>query len=171
MPTPPLTKRQQIVNALKLRVAAIRISNGYQTDIGVNGGSLDSPKEIDEWPTQYQDSELSEGTKIGLFDLVQSKPQERFDQKGVLSTMPCQVRLFHKRGTTPAELRVMFGDVEKAIITDPETGRSDPTLGGLVVHLLSDEVGFIVPNDSFQIDGAAIQFNVLFLTDPFSSYQ
>ena len=162
----PDTKRQQIVNKLKLRLAAISTANGYQTNIGSNGG-----KPIDEWPTQYQEEELIEATRIGLFDLTASKPQETIGQKGVINEMPCQVRIFHKRGTTPAELRVMIGDVEAALITDPESGNEDPTLGGVAVTMLSGEVGFIVPNDSFQIDGAAVQFTVHFLTNPFNAYQ
>lgn len=160
-----LTLRQQIVDKLKLRLAAITTANGYQTNVGLNGGF-----EIDEWPTAYQEEELIETGRLGLFDLTAKKPQDSVDQKGVLNTMPCQVHYFHKRGTTPAQLRVVMGDIEAALITDPESGNEDATLGGLAVTMLSDEVGFIVPRDTFQIDGAAVAFDVLFLTAPFSAY-
>ena len=161
----PDTKRQQIVDQLKLRLAAISTANGYQTDIGSNGGHP-----IDEWPTQYQEEELLESTRLGLFDLVASKPQGDVNQEEVTNRMPCQVRLFHKRGTTPAELRVMMADVEKSLITNPDTNANDPELDGVAIGMLSDEVGFIV-TDNFQIDGAAIQFDVLFVTEPFNAYQ
>jgi len=162
----PVTKRQQIVNELKLRLATIQIANGYQTDIGLNGGNP-----IDDWPTQYQEEELEEATRLGVFEITQRKPQDQPRQKGVMNTMSCQVRIFHKRGTTPAELRTMIGDVEQALIQDWESGDEDPTLGGVVVDMVSDEVGFIVPPDTFQIDGAAVAFDVLFLTNPFSAYE
>ncbi len=171
MPDPPKTKRQQIVDLIKARLSAITVENEYQTNLGWNGGTSEAPIEVDEWPTQYQEEELSAGSKIGIFDLTQSKAQSDIGQKGVVNEMPCQVRIFHKRGTTPAQLRVMIGDVERALITDPESGHEDPTLAGVAVSMFSDEVGFIVPNDSFQVDGAAVQFKVFFLTNPFNAYE
>jgi len=165
---PPVPQRQKIVNEYKLRLAAIStetppLEDGftYQTNLGA--------QPIDEWPTVYQESELGEG-RLGICDLTMSKPQEHRDEKLVTAEMPMQVRIFHKQSATPAELRVMIGDVERALITDPETGKPDPQLGNLLVDMHSDEAGFIVPKDSFQIDGAAIGWKVYFLTAPFDAY-
>jgi hypothetical protein len=162
----PQTVRQRIVDKLKLRLAAILIVNGYQTDIGANGGNP-----IDEWPTQFQEEELAVATRLGIFDLVASKPQTEYNELQVLNTLPMQVRIYHKRGTTPAELRVMLGDVQRGLITDPDTGKEDPGLGGIAVHMFSSESGFVVPKETFQIDGAAVGFDVLYLTKPFSEIE
>lgn len=165
MPT-PVTKRQQIVDKLKLRLAAISVANGFQTDIGANGGSA-----IERWPPQYQDSELKEATRLGIFDLVSTTTQTLYREKQIPNTLPIQARIFHERGTTPDALDVMIADVKQALITDPATGKRDPTLGGLVIDMKPTEDGFIVPKETFQIDGAAVGFEVEFYTEPFNSYQ
>ena len=61
--------------------------------------------------------------------------------------------------------------MEQALVTDPDTGEEDTTLGGVLIWMLSSESGFIVPKETFQIDGAAVGFEALYLSKPFSEYE
>jgi hypothetical protein len=166
MPDSPIPKRQKVVDKLKLRLAAITIANGFQTDIGKNGG-----KEIERWPAQYQEAELKEATRLGIFDLVNTSTQTDPREKAIPNTLPGQVRIFHKRGTTPDDLGIMMADVMRAIVRDPETGLYEPTFGGLAIDTKPTSDGFIIPQETFQIDGAAVGFEVEFYTRPFNAYE
>lgn len=156
----PDTIRQLIVNESKLRVAAISIANGYNTNLG--------ERPIEEWPTAFQEDEMP---AIGIFDLVIKSTQNFPNEKRVSNVLPFQLRLFLNRNTTPAQARLMIADLMRAIIRDPVTGERDPTFGGLAVDTRPDEDGFIVPNDTFQIDGAAVSYTVEFLSGPFNAYE
>jgi hypothetical protein len=166
MPSPPIPLRQQFVDKLKLRLAAIQIDNGYQTDIGLNGGNA-----IERWPTQFQEEELKTATRLGIFDQVNVTTQTFPREKRIPNMLPLQVRIFHERGTSPDALGVMIADVMRAVITDPDTGARDPTFGGLAVDTKPTSDGFIIPTETFQIDGAAIGFEIEFLTEPFNAYE
>lgn len=156
----PDTIRQQLVNQIKLRLAAISVGNGYQTNLGA--------RPIQEWPVAFQENECP---ALGVCDLVSKGTQQYPHEKRINNVLPLQVRIFLKRGTTPEEARTMIADVMQAIVTDPITGTPDPRFGGLAVDTKPDEDGFVVPTDTFQIDGAAVTFTVEFLSAPFNAYQ
>lgn len=159
---PPIdpTIRQKIVDKLDLRLAAISVANGYNTELGSRPRA--------EWPTAFQEDELP---AVGMFDLVNRSTQSIPREKRIPNALPLQVRLFLKRDTTPAEARKMIADVMKAIITDPVSGQRDPTWGGLAIDTKPDEDGFIIPEGTFQIDGAAVGFTVEFYSEPFNAYE
>lgn len=169
----PIPLRQKIVDKLKLRLAAIDSSAApladgyqYQTDVGTNP--------IDEWPTQYQEDELKAAAskaRLGLFDLVNTMTQSFPREKQIPNILPMQVRIFHSREVTPAQLRIIIADVMRGIITDPITGKRDPTFGGLVVDTRPTEDGFIIPKETFQVDAGAVGFEVEFYSEPFNAYQ
>jgi hypothetical protein len=154
------TIRQKIVDEIRRRLAAITIANGYETDLGLGP--------IDEWPIGYQDDELP---ALGVFDLVNVMVKEYADEKAIINRLPIQVRIFLKREPTPATVRKMLADTQRAVVHDPTTGTRDYTLGGLAVDTLPEEEGFIVPADTFQIDGAAVGFAVQFLSEPFNAFE
>jgi hypothetical protein len=154
------TIRQKIVNELKGRLAAIQTVNGYATDLGLGP--------ISEWPVAYQEDELP---ALGVFDLVTNTTQEYAQEKRLMHQLPCQVRIFTQREPDPATVRLMLGDVMRAVISDAATGARDATLGGLAVDTLPEEDGFIVPKETWQIDGAAVGFTVQFLAQPFNAYE
>ena len=162
MPTPK-TIRQRLIDALIARLARIQTANGFQTDIGL--------EPADDWPTRYSEVELRETTRMGVVDLTDTAVQEYPDEKKIPHVLTLQVRIFHARGTTPAELRVMMGDVEQAIVSDETTGARDATFGGLAIDTKPTESSFIVPRETFAIDGAAVSFTVEFLTEPFNAYE
>jgi hypothetical protein len=157
------TIRQQLVDKLKLRLARIRIANGFQTDIGET--------DAEDWPIQFQEDELRDKTRLGIFDLTNKSDQTELREKKIPNTLPMQVRIFHSRDTTPAELRVMIADVMQAIGADDQNGNYEPTFDGLAIDTKPDEDGFIIPRETFSIDGAAISFTVEFLSAPFNAYE
>src|SRR5262245_9664969 len=147
----PTTIRQLIVNEIIARLELITVANGYQTDLGSGP--------INEWPVVYQEDELP---ALGVFDLTNVVIKEFSDEKRLINRLPIQVRIFLPREPTPATVRNMLADVQKAVVTDPETGARDFTLRGLAVDMLPEEDGFVVPSETFQIDGAAVGFVVQF---------
>jgi len=159
----PATIRQQIVAKIIARLARIQVANGFQTDIGL--------QPAEDWPTRYSNDELREATRLGVFDLTNKSFQDEPEQKKIANVLPLQVRIFHARETTPAQLRTMMADVMKAIISDELTGEREPTFGGLAWDTKPDEDGFIIPKETFSIDGAAVGFTVEFLAAPFDAYQ
>lgn len=152
--------RQKLVNEIKRRLTAITIANGYETDIGTGP--------INEWPVAYQAEELP---ALGIFDLINATAQEYAQEKRIMNQLGFQVRIFLPRDPDPTLVRKMIADVLRATITDPTTGARDATLGGLAVDMQPEEDGFIVPKETFQIDGAAVGFNVQFLAAPFNAYE
>lgn len=167
MPTP--LQRQLIVDEFKRRLAKIDssaqpLANGYQyqTDIGKNS--------IDEWATNYQEEELkaAEGqARISVFDLVRTRVKEFSDQVSVEATLPMQVRTYHWRGLTPADVRKQLADIQQAVVTDPVTGKRDLTLGGLAADIKPTEDGFIIPKEVFTIEGTAVGFDVETVIEPY----
>ena len=152
--------RQQIVAEIKQRLAAITVANGYETDLGLGP--------IDEFPVSYLDDELP---ALGVFDLVNTMVQDYAQEKRIMNELPLQVRIFLQRDPDPTKVRQMLADVQRAIIRDPATQERDATLGQLAVDTQPQEEGFIVPKETFQIDGAAVGFMVQFLSEPFNAYQ
>jgi hypothetical protein len=55
----------------------------------------------------------------------------------------------------------------QAVVTDPDTGRRDYTLGGLCVHVEIADDGFVVPSEVFTIGASAIGWNVHHVIDPY----
>ena len=156
----PTTIRQKIVDELKRRLGAIQVANGYNTDLGLGP--------INEWPIAYQEEELP---ALGVFDLVSNTVQEYAQEKRLMHQLPCQVRIFLQREPDAATVRSMLADVMQAVISDPVSGEREATLGGVAVDTLPEEDGFIVPKETWQIDGAAVGFTVQYLAAPFNAYE
>lgn len=156
----PPTIRQKLVDEIRRRLQAITIANGFETDLGLGP--------IDEWPIAYQAEELP---ALGIFDLINNTAQEYAQEKRIINELGFQVRIFLPREPVPATVRKMLADVLRAVITDPTTGQRDATLGKLAVDMQPTEDGFIVPKETFQIDGAAVGFMVQFLAAPFNAYE
>jgi len=163
MSSPQTTIRQQIVDEFSRRLKAIdssaaRLANGYQyqTDIGKN--------DIDEWATHYNEEQLknAEGqARISVFDLTRTRGEkETFDSPTVYSELPLQTRSYHLRDLTPAEVRKHLADMQQAIVTDPDTGEQDLTLGGLAIDVSITDDGFVVPHEVFTIEASAVGWKV-----------
>jgi hypothetical protein len=170
MSSPQTTIRQQIVNEFKRRLAKIDsaaapLANGYQyqTDIGKNG--------VDEWVTHSNEDSLKSAAgqaRISVFDQVRTREaKETPDSEGVSAALPVQTRAFHFRDLAPTEVRKHLADMAQAVVTDPDTGERDYTLGGLCVHAEITDDGFVVPSEVFTIEASAIGWNVHHVIDPY----
>jgi hypothetical protein len=155
-----LSIRQKIIDELKRRLAAIKIADGYETDLGLGP--------ISWWPIAYQAEELP---ALGIHDVIDNQVQEYAQQKRIMHELACQVRIYLPRDADPAVVLQMLADVQAALITDPTTGQRDATLGGLAVDMQPTEAGFVVAKETYQIDAGAVGFNVQFLSEPFNAYQ
>jgi hypothetical protein len=170
MSEPQTTQRQQIVDAVKLRLkkidsAADPLANGYQyqTDIGKNP--------VERWRTNYSQDELkaAEGQgMISIFDLVRTREaKDSYDQEYLVATLPIQMRVFHFRDLEPEELTKMLADMQQAAVTNPDTGERDLRLGGLAIDIKPGDDGFIIPNEVFTIEGGAVSFDVEHLIEAY----
>jgi len=167
---PQTSIRQQVVDEFKRRLgkidsAAEPLANGYQyqTDIGKN--------DVEEWVTHSNEDLLqsAEGkARISVFDQVRTRDaKETPDSEGVSAALPVQTRSYHFRDLAPTEVRKHLADMAQAVVTDPDTGERDYTLGGLCVHVEISDDGFIVPSDVFTIEASAIGWNVHHVIDPY----
>jgi hypothetical protein len=167
---PSSTIRQQIVDEFKRRLekidsSAAPLANGYQyqTDIGKNG--------VEEWVTHSNEDLLksAEGqARISVFDQVRTREaKETPDSEGVSAALPVQTRCYHFRDLAPTEVRKHLADMAQAVVTDPDTGERDYTLGGLCVHSEITDDGFVVPSEVFTIEASAIGWNVHHVIDPY----
>jgi len=167
---PQTTTRQQIVDEFKRRLAKIDsaadpLASGYryQSDIGKNA--------VEEWVTHSNEDLLKSAQgqgRISVFDQVRTREaKETPDSEGVSAALPVQTRSFHFRDLAPTEVRKHLADMAQAVVTDPDTGERDYTLGGLCVHVEISDDGFVVPSDVFTIEASAIGWNVHHVIDPY----
>jgi len=176
------TIRQQFVDKLKLKLARISIANGFKTDIGASLQTAEALERV-EWPVNLDEPDIREETLFGIFDRETDQSQSFPREKQIGNVMLFQVRIYHARQTTPAELRIMIGDVEKAVIENESNGQRDPqwqtwdqTAGAYLAEsaLATDtkplRSGFVMASDVFTIEAGAVEFQVEYLTEPFNAY-
>lgn len=154
------SKRQKIVDAVKTRMAAILVSGGYDTDLGQN---------VEEWSQHLQQEDIPDAGVLSVCDMVaeaagtsgRSNPQETVWQ------MPIQLRIWlPKSRTSMANLRTALKDVNRAIREDD---RWQVAGVGLVMISRPLREGPIVPEDSFEVAGAFLDFEVQFITQKFNA--
>ena len=144
------TLRQKLVDKVVARMQTIRTANGYETNLGDN---------VEEWLTHRQGDE---GTALGVCDL-NNDPELGDKQAGrQTNTLKIQLRIFGAQ--SPAELRRMIGDCMKAV-------KKDLRWSGLALWTLPGQDGFIIPNDSFEVAGAAVEFAIEYLSNTFDAYE
>lgn len=176
MPEPLQTRRRKFVELLKLRLAAISTSttlpDGYTYQTGLGS------RPIARWPVALQfENDLP---ALGIFDQEITSEQNFPREKAIVNTLPVQVRVFLKRGANPDEVDAAIGDIMRAVITDPETGQTDPSFGewdgqrfinSLAIDTKPTANGFVSPAETFEIDGAAVTFAIEFYTAAFNAYE
>lgn len=146
------TKRQRIFAAVVAQMRTIRTANGYQTDAGAL---------VEEWQTHFDEAELP---AISVFDMPESSETPHRGSVMATHMLPIQVRIFTRSNTPATELRKMIGDVLTAV-------GKDPRWGGLAIDTVPDKSGFVIPEDSFEIAGAAVSFSVEHMTKTFNPYE
>lgn len=149
--------RQRIVDAVISRMQTISVVNGYQTDLGAT---------VEDWPRRFDEAELealAAHAAIGVYDLTADSKKEHVESGDTMHRLPFQIRIFAARSVTPRNLRRMIADVILAIGVDQ-------TWGALAITTWPGRNGFVVPSESFEISGTAIEFEIQFLTETFNPY-
>ncbi len=152
------SKRQKIVDAIVARMETILTTNGYSTNIGGR---------VKDWETNWDQKELP---AVSVCDLpanaADTSQDGRLDR--TIWLMPVQIRIHAAQGETPANVREMVKDVQKAIRTDPQFIVSTVPLA---MQSWPETEGFMIPDDSFEISGGVLQFTVQFHTRKFDPEQ
>lgn len=152
------SKRQKIVDAIKVRMQTILTANSYSTNIGQN---------VTDWKVNFQDSELP---AVSVCDLPANAADD--SQNGKLDRtiwlMPVQIRVYAAKDDTPANIREMLKDVQAAIRTDPQFIVSNTPL---LMESWPETEGVMIPDDSFEVVGAMLQFVCMFITKKFNAEQ
>lgn len=165
------TKRQRIVDAVVARMQSIRVANGYQSDAGAL--VEDSPQRFDESDLVEQPSRCA----LGVYDLPDEVSKESKHSKGATHRMRVQVRVFKSLSVTPAEMRVILGDVVAAVGTDvtrPELYGllwPDETGKYLAIDTEPAQEGLLMPEQALETFAAAVEVTIVYATALFDPYQ
>lgn len=154
------SKRQKIVDAVKTRMAAISTLNGYATNLGSN---------VEEWTQHLQQEDIPAAGVLSVCDMVAEAAgtDGRSDPRETIWLMPIQLRIWlPKHRTLMANLRTALKDVNRAIRQDD---RWKVAGVGLVMISRPLREGPIVPEDSFEVAGAFLDFEVQFINQKFNS--
>ncbi|HEY0545316.1 MAG TPA: hypothetical protein VGC91_08080 [Pyrinomonadaceae bacterium] len=144
------TLRQKLVDKVVARMRTILISNGYQTDLG---------GKVEEWLTHCDEGE---GAQLGVCDL--NNDPELSEKYALDQTNKLKIQLRVMGAQNPAELRKMIGDCQTAV-------KKDPRWDGMALQTIPGQDGFMIPSESFQVAGAAIEFTIEYLSNTFDAYE
>lgn len=152
------SKRQKLVDAIVARMQTILTINGYATNIG---------QTVADWNVHWQQAELP---AISVCDLPANPADSSQDGKldRTIWLMPVQIRIYAVKDADPSNVREMVKDVQRAIRQDPQFKVSTVPLA---MQSWPESEGFMIPEDSFEIDGGVLQFMVQFITRKFDAEQ
>lgn len=146
---------EQAMAALQTNLEAIKVSNGYETDVKQvlrmpgSGASRGSYPVINQWELQ---------------DTVQEGPGEQVPVLFVSRVKRVLLELWMRsRSDQPTDINNLIGDTIKAV-------KADHNLGGLVIDMEIQTVRIAVSDDSSLV-GAEVDVNVWYrhrLSNPFS---
>jgi hypothetical protein len=145
------SRRQQIINAIKTRFAAITAGDTYATSLG---------NSLDEWrTTPFEEAELP---GINLKDISEPVTYASKNSGSVLRQLNVIADLVFKEADCSATLaRAGLADVEKAIAVDP-------MWGGLAARTLMTESRLMTDENGLWLGGARVAFTVEYFTKPFT---
>lgn len=148
--------RQRIVDAIVARMQTILTANGYATNIGTT---------VEDWRTNWQQEELP---AISVCDTTaEVQPAEGSNPRRTIFAMPVQIRVYAEKDETgAANIREMLKDVNRAIRQD-DRWMVDGV--GLVMITRPLREGFIIPDESFEVIGGVVEFEVQYITAKFNS--
>jgi hypothetical protein len=149
----PDSKRQQIIDKVLERMITIRTANGYQTNLGLA---------VRDWETNWDEKELP---ALSVCDLDEKSlmPNESADAPRQIRQLPVGLKIFTQSDTPAREIRKLIADVEKAI-------KVDLRWTSLAMHTVPQRSGMVVSEEAFEIAGAAVEIEIVYMTDTFDSY-
>ena len=147
----PVSKRQQIVDAIDARLKTITTANGYNTDAGNNvfewrSYPLDENSELPA--LVYRDTEEIESLAVGGYQL---------------HTLTIEIEGYVVGANAARDLRALIADVIKAIGTDL-------TWGGLAEDTRPVEESIEIDQEERKIAGAVIRIEIDYRTQAFDPY-
>lgn len=149
------SKREKIIAKVLERMTLIKVADGYETDFGLN---------VHDWEVNFNKQDFPALSVCDLFEeneLLNRQPTASRQ----MNALPIQIRLFAE---TVAELRKGITDVNKAIKIDSRWAFLEEPLA---LHTLPKGSGIIVSEDTFEIAGAAVNIEIVYMTNVFDSYQ
>lgn len=145
------TIRQKLIDKVIARMQEIQIAAGYKTDLGNN---------VADWQTHWDEDELP---ALSVCDLNNEPELGDKQARRQTNSLKVQLRIFIASNTPQATLRKMIGDCQQAV-------KKDLRWDAMAMWTLPGQDGFIVPNDSFEVAGAAIEFTIEFMSGAFDAY-
>jgi hypothetical protein len=147
------TKRQRIMDAVVDRMKLINGTGSYETN--VNSRVKDSETNWDE--EDYPAISVFDGDALAN----PTSPTAGF--LAVIWTMPILVRYYANQGDDgPSNVRKGIKDINTAI-------RVDDTFGGIVMQIRPIKEAVVRSPDSFEIEGAEVEFEAQFITRKFNA--
>lgn len=142
-----MSKRQQIVDAIKTRLQGILTVNGYNSNLGSN---------VFEWRTQTISA--SSLPALAFRDISANRVED--GPIGIFRwSLNMELEIVAESGSsTPAEIRKMIADAYKVIGVDPKWG----DLAQFTAQPESDEMQF--EQSEKIIGGASIKFSIVYDT-------
>lgn len=152
----PQGKRQQIVDAVKQRFAAITTANGYQTDIGLRQTEWNpGPRGADEGSDELPGHDIRDEDETATVTDKNSGVYSRSLEIVVLGYV-------REAGDGAAETRKALEDMIRAV-------GIDPTWGGLARRTLPDTEGVAVDELAQRVGVAHLKFKVEYSRRPWEA--
>ncbi len=137
-----MSKRQQIIDAIKTRLQTIKIANGYSTNIGNN---------VFEWKHSPVSAEKASGLVFrDVSNTIEIGVLGRFRWK-----LGIEIEIITAGGTASADIRKMIADVYKAI-------NADIFWNGLALNTEQPEDEMQIIQEEKTIAGVLIRFSILY---------
>lgn len=149
------TLRQELVERVVARMQSIRTANGYQTDAGAH---------VEQWPAGYGEEELRAAPRLGVCDLPNDATKESMHAESQENRLRVQVRIFTSGAARLDYVRRMIGDVLSAVGADQRWGK-------LALHTEPGSDGFVVPQESMSVAGAAVEFVIVYRSKLFNPFE
>jgi hypothetical protein len=154
----PDSIRQTLVERVTVRMQSISTANGYETNLGTN---------VREWVTHLQQEDVPADGLISVCDLVAEADEAPATAKTTGWRTPVHIRFWFPRNMLTAEnVRKGIQDINRAIRQD-DRWTADGV--GLVITSMPSREGPLIPEDSFEMTGGVVEFEVLETRKKFNS--
>lgn len=172
MPDPLKSIRQKIVDAVVARMQTIQVTNGFETNLG-----LQVEDSRDSWDAETELLEASSYGALSVFDLAttEAAASPESDTSIQYVDLPVQLQIFtapvidEENGITRAiVIRRMLADVYEAIKVD----RSWPGEDGIQLAMWTSPKasGFTIPENNETL-AAIVEINIRYQTQIFNAYE
>lgn len=147
-----MSKRQQIVDAVKARLVAISVAGGYQTDVGLKQTEWHPAAKGPEDRPGHDVRDLAEETA------ADDRNRGLYERRLLIQV----VAELDESGDTAANARKALADMIRAVGVDPRWG-------GLANHSIPVEDEVTVDQEAQRVGGARLVFEVVYSRKPWEA--